>query len=523
MTEFQVPATRLCAALGMAFAMIGGAGAAAADTTRVIVEFKPGSAAVAAARSAIAKAGGRVKVEIIGEQAVAVELPTRMLEALKRNVNIAAINEDAKRYPLALTSPSGPPYQTGQLVPYGIKMVQADQLPSGDANTGNRKLCIIDSGYDRTHEDLSGNVVTGEFDSGSGWWYDDESHHGSHVAGTIAAINQSGVGVVGVNPNKKLKLHIVKVFGGADGAWTYSSNLQNAAKKCQAAGANIITMSLGGPLNNPLESKVFKNLQTAGILSIAAAGNGGNKSTSYPAGYASVMSVAAVDENKVVASFSQFNKDVEIAAPGVGVLSTVPTGTGRDSALSVGATTYAPGGMDGSPIGTVSAPLADFGLGDAVNTAVAGKVCLIQRGTIAFSDKVLNCQNSGGVGAVVYNNVAGGFGGTLGGVATTIPSVTASDTEGAAMLAQLGQTAALNITATNYAYYDGTSMATPHVSAVAALVWSYFPNCTNEQIRSTLNKSALDLGTAGRDNYYGNGLVQAKAAYDRLASKGCVN
>jgi len=64
-------------------------------------------------------------------------------------------------------------------------------------------------------------------------------------------------------------------------------------------------------------------------------------------------------------------------------------------------------------------------------------------------------------------------------------------------------------------------MATPHVSAVAALVWSYFPSCTGEQIRQSLNKSAKDLGDAGRDVKFGYGLVQAKAAYDRINSLGC--
>jgi serine protease len=66
-------------------------------------------------------------------------------------------------------------------------------------------------------------------------------------------------------------------------------------------------------------------------------------------------------------------------------------------------------------------------------------------------------------------------------------------------------------------------VATPHVSAVAALVWSYFPSCTAAQIRSTLDKSAQDLGAPGRDVYYGYGLVQAKAAYDRIRTNGCVN
>ncbi|HZF80974.1 MAG TPA: S8 family serine peptidase, partial [Rubrivivax sp.] len=256
-------------------------------------------------------------------------------------------------------------------------------------------------------------------------------------------------------------------------------------------------------------------------LPIAAAGNDGTTRVSYPAGYASVVSVGALDVNKQWASFSQYNSDVELSAPGVNVLSTVPMGSGSQSSLSVGTTTYAPGGMEGSPRKAAAAPLADFGIGDKVNAAVSGKVCLIARGTVDFAVKVGNCQNSGGVGAVVYNNVAGSFGGTLGTTVTTIPSVTASDTEGAAMKQQLGQTATLAVTAASYAYFDGTSMATPHVSAVAALVWSYFPGCTATEIRNTLNKSAQDLGTAGRDAKFGYGLVRAKAAYDRIVTMGC--
>jgi subtilisin family serine protease len=523
MTKTSFPVSRLCAGLGLAFALLGAGAAHAADTTRVIVSFKPGSQAAQLARAAIAKAGGQIKLEILGGGAVAVELSSGAVAALKKHSAIALIEEDVKRYPLAATEPSGPPYKPGQLVPYGIKLVQADQMPSHDTLAGNRTVCIIDSGYGLGHEDLPTATVTGDDDiGGAGPWSVDGSHHGTHVAGTIAALNNKNKGVVGVLPRNKVKLHIVKVFGD-DGAWAYSSTLANAAKKCQTAGANVISMSLGGPLPNSTERKTFDNLKAAGILSIAAAGNGGNTQTSYPAGYGAVMSVAALDENKAWATFSQRNSDVEIAAPGVSVLSTVPMGTGSNSSLVVGATTYAPGGMDGSPKTTATAALADFGLGDAIDTGVSGKVCLIARGNITFADKVLNCQNSGGVGAVVFNNVAGGFGGTLGGVATTIPSVTASDAEGAAMLGQLGQTATVTVEASNYAFFDGTSMATPHVSAVAALVWSYFPTCTGEQIRLSLNNSALDLGTAGRDVKFGYGLVQAKSAYDRITALGCGN
>jgi subtilisin family serine protease len=518
-SPFKVSAKQVLGATITA-AVLGTAGVAVAkpDTTRVIVSMKPGMAA--GGRAAVRAAGGSLKLEIDGTDAIAIEIPAAALKGLQHNPNIEYIEEDLIRYPFATTTPSGAPYNAGQLVPFGIKMVQADQMPLGDANTSNRKVCIIDSGYDLSHEDLNGNPVTGEYDSGTGWWYTDENHHGTHVAGTIAAINNNGVGVVGVNPNRNLRLHIVKVFNAA--GWAYSSTLAAAANKCGAAGANIISMSLGGGRSNKTEQRAFDSLASKGVLSIAAAGNDGTTAVSYPAGYASVMSVGALDENKAWATFSQYNSKVEIAAPGVSVLSTVPMGSGSSSVLSVGGVTYTPGDMDGSPKQTATGALADFGLGNAVNTAMAGKVCLIQRGTIDFATKVTNCQNSGGIGSVVYNNVAGAFGGTVG-TGTTIPSVTATSTDGAAMLGQLGQAATVGVTPSNYAFFDGTSMATPHVSAVAALVWSFYPNCTAAQLRNSLNKSAEDLGTAGRDTKFGFGLVRARAAYDRIKSLGCGN
>ncbi|MGZ8301781.1 MAG: S8 family serine peptidase [Telluria sp.] len=510
-----------------AFGVVGAATAADAPTTRVIVAFKPSQMAKAASKEAkaalkatVALAKGKIKHEIEGMDAMAVEVDADGLKKLKADKNVEYVEEDLIRKPFALTSPStGTPYATGQLVPYGIKLVQADQL--SDVNAANRKVCIIDSGINRDHEDLVGNTMTGEYDAGTGWWYTDENHHGTHVAGTIAALNNSGKGVVGVNANSKLKLHIVKVFSAA--GWAYSSTLASAANKCGAAGANVISMSLGGGRSNQTEKKAFDALQTKGVLSIAAAGNDGNTVVSYPAGYASVMMVGALDENKAWATFSQYNSKVEISAPGVQVLSTVPMNSGVEAALSVGTTVYAPGVMEGSPVATATAALADFGIGNATNPAMAGKICVIARGTVDFATKVSNCQASGGVGAVVYNNVAGVFGGTLGTTVTSIPSVTATDVEGASLMSKLGQTGTVAIKNSSYAYYDGTSMATPHVSAVAALVWSYFPTCTGAQIRSSLGKSAEDLGTVGRDTKFGFGLVRAKAAYDRIASLGCGN
>jgi subtilisin family serine protease len=510
-------AVQLLAAVAAGGVMCGAS--AAPSSTRMIVAFKPGASA--SAKAAVMAAKGAVKHEIFGMNAMSVELPAAALRSLQNNPNVEYVEEDVIRRPFALATPSdGDPYASGQLVPYGIAMVQADKVD--DSLAYKRKVCIIDSGVNASHEDLVGNSanMTGDNDSGTGSWNTDENHHGTHVAGTIAAVNNGGVGVVGVNPNHLLKLHFIKVFG-ADG-WAYSSTLASAANKCGAAGANVISMSLGGSFANKTEQRAFDALAAKGVLSIAAAGNDGNTRISYPAGYASVMMVGAVDEKMAWAPFSQYNKDMEIAGPGVSVLSTVPTDTGSASTLTVDTTTYAPGGMDGSPFASASAPLKDFGLGDTIKD-MTGTVCLIARGNIDFAVKVSNCQQSHGVGAIVYNNVAGSFGGTLGTTVTKIPSVTASDTEGAAMKLQLGKTASLAVTKASYAYFDGTSMATPHVAAVAALVWSYDITCTGAQIRATLNKSALDLGTVGRDNKFGNGLVQALAAKDRLLKLGCGN
>ena len=90
---------------------------------------------------------------------------------------------------------------------------------------------------------------------------------------------------------------------------------------------------------------------------------------------------------------------------------------------------------------------------------------------------------------------------------------------------KLDQSTTVAVFGTNdvYALKSGTSMSTPHVSSVAALVWSYFPHCTAAEIRSSLNKNAEDRGDPGRDVHYGFGIVQAKATYDAIDTGGCGN
>jgi serine protease len=475
------------------------------DPDRVIVKFRDGAAE--RGKSALRAAGATILLELGEHNAAAAHVPPRALEALQKNPNIEYIEQDHPRYPMAQTTP------------YGIPMVQANQV--SDANAALRTVCIIDSGYAISHPDLdSDSSVTGTNDSGTGNWYDDTCSHGTHVAGTIAALNNN-VGVLGVMPGGKARLHIVKVFNGTNCGWAYSSSLVNALSVCRNNGANVVSMSLGGSFSSTTENTAFQNAYNAGVLSVAAAGNGGNTRKSYPASYGSVISVAAVDSSKVVADFSQKNDAVELAAPGVGVLSTVRPGTGRDDSLSVGTTSYEAIGMDGSPNKSGTGGLVDCGLGTSTCSGASGKVCLIERGTISFADKVLACQSGGGVAAVIYNNTSGSLNGTLGGTATNIPSVGITAADGANLKSKLGQSATVTTkTGGDYAFYDGTSMATPHVAGVAALVWSHNPSWTNEQLRTALQASAEDLGAAGKDNAYGYGLVRAKAALDLLNGGG---
>jgi serine protease len=100
-----------------------------------------------------------------------------------------------------------------------------------------------------------------------------------------------------------------------------------------------------------------------------------------------------------------------------------------------------------------------------------------------------------------------------------------SCSEGADARAHAGESgsvqSSVSVPDSGYEAWNGTSMATPHVAAVAALVWSCDPTKTNAQIRSALTASARDLGTAGRDSSFGYGLVQAKAALERLGLGTC--
>ncbi|USE70219.1 alkaline serine protease [Pseudoalteromonas maricaloris] len=448
------------------------------------------------------------------------------VKGLLNNPHIKLVEADQKRYPLGIyNDDAGNPMQQ-QVTPYAVYQSQANQL-TFDANAG-MKVCVIDSGLDQSNPDFIWGNITGDNDSGTGNWYENGGPHGTHVAGTIGAADNN-IGVIGMAPG--VPMHIIKVFN-AEG-WGYSSDLAHAANLCSQAGANIINMSLGGGGSNNTESNAFENFRNAGGLVVAAAGNDGNNVRSYPAGYPSVMMIGANDADNQIADFSQYpsctsgrgkratNDEhicVEVTAGGVDTLSTYPADMATSSSMTADGAAFASSAMENS--GNASGSLYFMGTAEATDGAANGKVCLIDRGNISFHDKVANCEASGGIGAIIVNNEAGMLYGTLGDTnSTSIPAVGAAFEDRTALMAATN--ANISIGTSDYGLMSGTSMATPAVAGLAALVWSNHPECTGEEIRSALKATAADAGAAGKDVYFGYGIVKAADASAYLTANGC--
>ena len=205
----------------------------------------------------------------------------------------------------------------------------------------NVLVAVIDSGIDFNHPDLQANIWTnpnpGQYGYANdlhGWNFyannnnpQDDFFHGTHVSGTIGAVGNNGAGVTGVTWHVKL---VPLKFLDSTGSG-YTSDAVNAIAYATAVGARIMSNSWGGGGYSQALKNAIDAANTAGALFVAAAGNDGTDTDSnptYPADFTSpnILSVAATDDNDQLASFSNYGTTtVQIAAPGVGILSTFPT------------------------------------------------------------------------------------------------------------------------------------------------------------------------------------------------------
>ncbi|WP_100374143.1 S8 family peptidase [Bacillus sp. FJAT-45037] len=247
------------------------------------------------------QAGGEVVHEFTYMPVLQVKIPERAAKALENNPNIAFVEKNEE-------------VTATQTVPWGITHIKAPTVHSWGNRGGGVKVAILDTGV-ANHPDLQ--ISGGASFIGSEPSYQDLNGHGTHVAGTVAALNNS-YGVLGVAPSSSI--YAVKVLD-RNGGGSHASIAQGIEWSI-SNGMDIVNMSLGGPTGSNTLKQAVDNAYNLGVLLVAASGNTGTAGIQFPARYNTVMAVGAVDSRNRLASFSTFGNEQEIVAPGVNVQST---------------------------------------------------------------------------------------------------------------------------------------------------------------------------------------------------------
>lgn len=419
-------------------------------------------------------------------------------------------------------------------------------------------IAIIDTGIDYTHADLGGcfgstcKVMDGwDFVNNDADPMDDHGH-GTHVAGTAAG---SGLGgLKGVAPDAKLVSYKTCDNSGSCSMSNVISAIEKATDPNQdgytADHYSIISMSLGAPGDpNDAISQAADNSVKAGVVVVAAAGNDG-------------------PEEQTIGSPGNARKVITVGASN--------NDYGRNSSLSAN-------GLFIDSIGLLRSGLVNNLIADLKNVSgygnssdfsqsgdFTGKIALVSRGSISFGEKVKNAYNAGAIGVIVYNSGPGNFLGALTN-SSNVPAISVSQENGTYLL-NLLQSGNVKITMTiikdiNYPNYlasfssrgptkintikpdivapgtficasrfdsyqpgyecldnshiaiSGTSMATPHVAGVIALIKQAHPDWTPDEIKNSIKNTAVDLGLNYTDQGWGR--VDALTAVN-LSSAPCI-
>ncbi|KAF0823254.1 S8 family peptidase [Cytobacillus firmus] len=214
-------------------------------------------------------------------------------------------------------------------VPKGVELIQAPKVWSETKGKGI-KIAVLDTGCDISHPDLKDRVTGGrnftDDDNSDPNSFKDYNGHGTHVAGTIAAY-ENDAGVIGVAPEADLL--IVKVLN-KDGSGQYEWIIKGIHYAIEQ-NADIISMSLGGPADVPELHDAIKAAVNKNILVVCAAGNEGDGDDStdefaYPGCYNEVISVGAINLERDSSEFTNSHNEIDLVAPGEGILSTFLNG-----------------------------------------------------------------------------------------------------------------------------------------------------------------------------------------------------
>jgi subtilisin family serine protease len=507
------------------------------------------------ATSRVHQLGGRVTATYRNVPAVAARLTEREREDLARDPRVESIEPDqvwqslgATHLPaLSFAGTAARGFVSGEYTD-GVRRVQAHEVWDLDGNglpdpgrpTGRGvRVCIIDSGLDLNHPELRDAVVAKRdflegddtpSDGRPGAW---GSGHGTHVAGIIAArpgaggrggpVLAQGRGLVGVAPEAELVIaRVLDIYGR-----TQMSIVLTALEYCANKGAKVASLSLGGGFASRTTLQAFKAAHDSGMLVVAASGNDGGHLVSYPASDPSVLAVGAVDLNDKRADFSAGGEALALMAPGVDVLSTFPTGHGSVSTLDVEGTQPMSRSLLYAPVGSQHRTLVDCGEADTMDSC-AGRTCsgfiaYVRPGRVPVDLAMVNVMMQGATAVIFGNEVTEDGDGVdilaLPQKGNWVPAITVNPAGGTMLSRKLGYPVRINVEPADYTYMSGTSMATPHVSAVAALLFSAHPTASPDQVRQAMLSTAQDLGPAGFDEGYGHGLVQAKKALDAMSAQ----
>lgn len=324
--------------------------------------------------------------------AVAAQIPAENVGVLKTDPRVAYVEDDKTRSIQGqMDTVEGKPgsVQPPQILPWGIDRIDAEKVWRRNEGEGVN-VAIIDTGVDPNHPDLEANIeAVYSAIPPDPYTVDDHYGHGTHVAGTIAAINNE-IGVVGVGP--KIDLWIIKASAGGllllkDLLESYDFVINTWFDNDPDNNIQVVSMSYGGGYSQA-EAEMLETAWNVGIILVAAAGNEGG-AVIYPAALPFVIAVSAMNKYDQITSWSNRGPEVDLAAPGSQITSTYLRG--------------------------------------------------------------------------------------------------------------------------QYATWSGTSMATPHVSAAAALAIASHPRMTSAEIVQLLSNKAEDLGEPGFDYLFGHGLVDAEA------------
>ena len=272
--------------------------------------------------SLVIKTGGKDVSQIRAEEkiiAVVVDVPMSNLSSLLHEVTAAGLSRYVEpNLQFKIDSVPNDPYYGLQWAP---KKIQADW--AWNTTTGNSSLIVgvIDTGVDYTHLDISANYLALGYD-----WVNsdnnpiDDNGHGTHVAGTIAAVLDNSVGIAGI-----AQVGIMAEKGLNDTGWGLETNLANAIIHAVNQGARILSNSWGSESDSWLIHDAVKYAYNHGVLVLAAAGNSNTNVKHYPAAYDEVVAVAATNQFDEKATFSSWGNWIAVSAPGVQILSTMPT------------------------------------------------------------------------------------------------------------------------------------------------------------------------------------------------------